>query len=87
MTPHQRHPRFPKFATYLAAKAPNGKLPGRQHIDLTENPRPLPKLNLVDSVLAAPGREPIRFERIALPLASDGETIDMPAGVHAFADS
>jgi hypothetical protein len=147
VTPYQRHPRFQKLATYLAAKAPNGKLPGRQHVDPVEIPRLLPYLSLVDvvrdagalryrfrligtdvvaktakdvtgkwvedafpaeaaaaiiqaydgvvatrtphhwaNVMAVPGREHIRFERIVFPLASDGKTIDMLIGVHAFAD-
>ena len=147
MTPYQRHPRFQELATYLAAKAPNGKLPGRQHVDPIEIPQLLPYLSLVDvvreagrlryrfrlvgtdvvaktakdvtgkwveeafpaeaaaaiikaydgvvatrtphhwaNVMAVPGREHIRFERIVFPLASDGETIDMLIGVHAFAE-
>jgi hypothetical protein len=147
VTPYQRHPRFQELATYLAAKAPNGKLPGRQHVDPIEIPQLLPYLSLVDvvrdagalryrfrlvgtdvvaktakdvtgkwvedafpaeaaaaiikaydgvvatrmphhwaNVMAVPGREHIRFERIVFPLASDGETIDMLIGVHAFAE-
>jgi hypothetical protein len=147
VTPYQRHPRFQELATYLAAKAPNGKLPGRQHVDPIEIPRLLPYLSLVDivrdaarlryrfrligtdvaaktatnmtgkwveeafpaeaavaiiraydsvvatrtphhsaNVMAVPGREHIRFERIVFPLARDGETIDMLIGVYAFAD-
>jgi hypothetical protein len=50
VTPYQRHPRFQELATYLAAKAPNGKLPGRQHVDPIEIPRLLPYLSLVDVV-------------------------------------
>jgi hypothetical protein len=50
VTPYQRHPRFQELATYLAAKAPDGKLPGRHHIDPTEIPRLLPHLTLIDVV-------------------------------------
>lgn len=81
MTPYQRHPRFQKFAADLAAQAPVGKLPGRQHVGPIEIPRLPPNLSL-----ALPGREHIRLKRIVVPLASDGETIDMRIGVHAFAD-
>jgi hypothetical protein len=53
VTPYDRHPRFQDLATYLAAKAPAGRLPGRQHIDPLEIPRLLPHLTLVDVVREA----------------------------------
>jgi len=134
-----RHPRFQRLASYLAGKAPPGKLPGRQHIDPLEIPDLLPHLMLIDVVpqrvgparyrirlvgtevvaiqgtdgtgryvediltadegaeirrgyeeilrsrqpqyrrgmVAAHGREHILYERIAFPLATDGEHVDM----------
>ena len=135
--PFDRHPRFQRLHAYLTAKAPPGKLPGRQHIDPLEIPDLLPYLMLID-VLAQPdgeprfryrlvgtavvdvhgqdvtgkfadqvltgrgaatarfgtvvtsrqpqhyigefvisGREHASFERVAFPLARDGETVDM----------
>ncbi len=135
--PQDRHPRFRRLYDYLQAKAPAGKLPGRQHIDPLEIPDLLPYLMLMDVVrekggepryrirlvgtevvalqgedatgkfagevltrganivagyddiletrrpqhrhgeVATPGREHATYERMAFPLASDGETIDM----------
>jgi hypothetical protein len=134
-----RHPRFHRLADYLAAKAPPGRLPGRQHIDPLEIPDLLPYVMLLDVVaqasgparyrirlagtevvriqgadntgrftdevltaeegaaimrnyeeilrdrrpqfrhgtVATPGREHVVYERIAFPLASDGEHVDM----------
>src|SRR5271166_4009022 len=43
-------PRFKRLADYLTAKAPPGKLPGRQHIDPTELTKLLPWLMLIDVV-------------------------------------
>jgi hypothetical protein len=40
---------------YLAAKAPPGKLPGRQHIDPVELPDLLPYLMLIDVIQQAGG--------------------------------
>ena len=51
------HPRFRRLAEYLAAKAPPGKLAGRQHIDPLEIPDLLPHLMLVD-VIPEAGGEP-----------------------------
>jgi len=42
------HPRFRRLREYLRAKAPPGKLPGRQHIDPTELGDLLPYLMLLD---------------------------------------
>lgn len=42
--------RMQRFAEYLAAKAPPGRLPGRQHIEPTEIPGLLPYLTLLDVV-------------------------------------
>jgi hypothetical protein len=134
-----RHPRFRRLSDYLAAKAPLGKLPGRQHIDPLEIFDLLPYLMLVDvvrqpdgsarykirlagteavaiqgsdgtgkyadeilsspegagiirrydeilktrqpqyrcGVVATPGREHVRYERLVFPLAADGENVDM----------
>ncbi len=133
------HPRFQRFADYLASKAPPGKLPGRQHIDPLEIPDLLPFMMLIDvvrqqagpsryrlrlvgtevvgiqggdntgryvedvltaeegegirqgydeivrskqpeyrsGVVATPGREHVAYERVAFPLAADGEHVDM----------
>lgn len=57
--PFDRHPRFKRVRDYLAAKAPPGKLPGRQHIDPLELRDVLPHLMLVD-VVRAPG-QPVRY--------------------------
>jgi hypothetical protein len=57
--PFEQHPRFKRLHDYLAAKAPPGKLPGRQHIDPLELRDLLPHLMLVD-VVRAPGR-PVRY--------------------------
>jgi hypothetical protein len=143
------HPRFRRLADYLAAKAPPGKLPGRQHIDPLEIPDLLPYLMLIDvvpqaagepryrirlmgtevvaikgsdgtgkfaedvltdregaaivrrygdilrtrqpqhrrGVVAASGREHVHYERIAFPLAADGENVDMLIFVFAKAAS
>lgn len=43
-------PRIERFSVYLAAKAPPGKLPGRQHIDPHEITDLLPYLMLYDVV-------------------------------------
>ena len=133
------HKRFRRLADYLAAKAPPGKLPGRQHIDPTEIADILPFVMLMDviregsgepryrvrlmgtevvavqgsdgtgkfvdeiltdpegaevirryaevlrthepqyrrGVVATPGRKHMHYERLAFPLARDGETVDM----------
>jgi PAS domain len=51
------HPRFRRLADYLAAKAPPGRLPGRQHIEPTEIVDLLPWIMLVD-VLPRPDAAP-----------------------------
>lgn len=51
------HPRFRRLADYLTAKAPPGRLPGRQHIEPTEIADLLPWIMLID-VLPQPGAEP-----------------------------
>jgi hypothetical protein len=56
--PLDRHPLFRRLADYLAAKAPPGRLPGRQHIDPVEIPDLLPHVLLLDVLRA--GRE-LRF--------------------------
>jgi hypothetical protein len=134
------HPRFRRLVEYLAAKAPPGKLAGRQHIDPLEIPDLLPYLMLIDvvpqqsgepryrirlvgtdvvaaiqgqdgtgkfveevltgaegaeiirrygeilhdrrpqhrrGVVATPGRDHVAYERVAFPLARDGEHVDM----------
>ena len=137
--PIDGHPRFRRLADYLAAKAPPGKLPGRQHLDPLELSDLLPYLMLMDvvrqpdgsaryklrlvgteavaiqgsdgtgkyadevltgqdgaeiirrydeilqtrqpqyrrGVVATPGREHVQYERVAFPLARDGENVDM----------
>ena len=137
--PIEGHPRFRRLADYLAAKAPPGKLPGRQHLDPLELFDLLPYLMLMDvvrqpdgsaryklrlvgteavaiqgsdgtgkfadevltgqdgaeiirrydeilktrqpqyrrGVVATPGREHVQYERMAFPLARDGENVDM----------
>ncbi|MGD1878610.1 MAG: PAS domain-containing protein [Kiloniellaceae bacterium] len=42
------HPRFTEMIHYLAAVAPAGRLPGRQHIDPCDFPSMLGLINLVD---------------------------------------
>src|SRR5690242_12897874 len=51
------HPRFRRLADYLASKAPNGKLPGRQHIEPLEIPDLLPWIMLIE-VIAHMDAEP-----------------------------
>ena len=137
--PFHGQARFRRLADYLAAKAPLGRLPGRQHIDPIEIADLLPGLTLLDVVpqpggeprfrvrlagtevvrefgsemtgrfvdellhgpsapqilghyrevvrtgaprchrggIAAAGREHLRYERLTLPLAADGERVDM----------
>ena len=131
-------PRFHTFFDYWCSKAPEGKLPGRQHIDPSELRALLPNILIYDvvrvdgryrfryrlwgsfvtqlvgadftgkfiedaaeperhadinSVLSAivtsrqphfwqqpvpvPNRDFIAYQRLALPLARDGETVDM----------
>lgn len=57
--PFEQHPRFKRLHDYLAAKAPPGKLPGRQHIDPSELRDLLPHLMLVDVVRAS--AQPVRY--------------------------
>jgi len=135
--PLDRWPEFRRVHDYLAAKAPPGKLPGRQHVDPVDLPDLLPRIMLIDvdrsattarryrirlmgselvalhgadvtgkyvdqairggkEIIAAyddivasrrpqhsednvrvAGREFIPYERIAFPLAGDGENVDM----------
>ena len=144
-SPVDENPRFRRLADYLAAKAPPGKLPGRQHIDPLEIPDLLSWIMLIDvlpkpvgerryrirlmgtevvaiqgvdetgkfmedaltgaagaeivrqcdemlrthepyyrrGMVAATGREHVHYERIAFPLASDGENVDMLIAVFA----
>ncbi len=51
------HPRFRRLADYLAAKAPPGHLPGRQHIDPAEIYDIAPYVMMID-VIREEGREP-----------------------------
>ena len=138
-SPVDENPRFRRLADYLAAKAPPGKLPGRQHIDPLDIPDLLSWIMLIDvfpkpagerryrirlmgtevvaiqgvdetgkymedvltgaagaeivhqcdemlrtrepyyrrGVVATKGREHVHYERIAFPLAADGERVDM----------
>jgi hypothetical protein len=69
VSPLDRHPRFRQLATYLASKAPAGKLPGRQHIDPVEIPRLLPYLTLVD-VVHIDGRERYRFRLVGTDIVN-----------------
>jgi hypothetical protein len=144
--PLDRHARFRRLNDYLAAKAPAGKLPGRQHIEPTEIPDLLPYITLLDVVpqatggtrlrirlagtevvnhhgsevtgrfldeifadpeglaiiarfieavttrrpnhrracVAVPRRDHLWYERMAFPLARDGEHVDMLAVIFAF---
>ena len=138
--PLDSHPRFRRLADYLAAKAPPGNLPGRQHIDPVDLFDILPYVMLIDivregsgepryrirlmgtevaaltgvdgtgkfveevltdpeegrkvirgydeilrtrepqyrcGVVASPGRKHMYYDRIAFPLAEDGETVNM----------
>ncbi|HYL31915.1 MAG TPA: PAS domain-containing protein [Stellaceae bacterium] len=51
-SPIDDHPRFRHMADYLAAKAPPGKLPGRQHIEPTEIADLLPWIMMIDVIVA-----------------------------------
>jgi hypothetical protein len=62
--PFHGQARFRRLADYLAAKAPPGRLPGRQHIDPTEIADLLPGLMLLD-VVPQPGGEPRFRVRLA----------------------
>lgn len=42
------HPRFQQLNDYLVARAPEGLLPGRQHVDPTDIPNLLPVISFVD---------------------------------------
>jgi hypothetical protein len=135
-------PRLRDFFAYWRAKAPSGRLPGRQHIDPLDIPRLLRHIAMFDVVHAAnvtrfrfrlmgtgvvqlmgddytgrwvdetmapddylklhaafaqvcagqphywerllpfPNREFVGHRRLALPLASDGSTVDMIIGCH-----
>jgi hypothetical protein len=48
--PVERHARFRRMYDYLGAKAPPGRLPGRQHIDPTEIADLLPYITLLEVV-------------------------------------
>lgn len=138
-SPIDENNRFRRLADYLAAKAPLGKLPGRQHIDPLEFTDLLPWIMLIDvlpqtagepryrirlmgtevvaiqgadetgrfveevltgadgaevvrgcdeilrtrqplhrrGMVATSGREHVHYERVAFPLAGDGEHVDM----------
>ena len=39
-----------------------------------------------DTMIPVSGRQFMRYERVICPLAGDGETVDMLAGVHVFPD-
>ncbi len=142
-SPAESHPRFRRFAAYLAGKAPPSKLPGRQHIDPAEIVDLLPYLMLIDVIpqekaeprfrirlvgtevvaiqgsdetgsfvddvltgdegasiirgyneiiatkqpqyrhgsVATKGRDHVPYERVAFPLAADGEHVNMLAFV------
>ncbi len=55
-----RHPRFRAVADYLSARAPRGRLPGRQHIDPVDLKAHLAFINLID-VSHANGRPVFRY--------------------------
>jgi len=146
--PIDENKRFRRLADYLAAKAPPGKLPGRQHIDPLEFTELLPWIMLIDvlpqtpgepryrirlmgtevvaiqgadetgrfvedvltgpegaevvrqcdeilrtrqphhrrGMVATTGREHVFYERIAFPLAGDGEHVDMLILIFAKAE-
>jgi len=64
------HPRFKRLGDYLAAKAPPGKLPGRQHIDPIELGDLLPHLMLVDVVPQGEGEPRYRIRLIGTDLVA-----------------
>jgi PAS domain len=142
--PLDRHPRFRRLFEYLGAKAPPGKLPGRQHVDPVEIRDLLPYVMLIEVVrasgqadryrirlmgtevvalqgsdgtgmfvedvltkgpdviagyadivtsgqpqyrqgeVAAAGRDHLTYQRIAFPLAADGQHVDMLMFVFAI---
>ncbi len=53
--PLERHARFRRMHDYLSAKAPPGRLPGRQHIDPVEIADLLPYVTLLEVVKQAEG--------------------------------
>lgn len=62
--PFHRDARFERLRDYLAAKAPPGKLPGRQHIEPLEITDLLQYLMLVDVVPQPDGEPRFRFRLI-----------------------
>lgn len=62
--PADYDPRFMRLAAYLAAKAPPGKLPGRQHVEPSEIIDLLPNLRLIE-VVPQPGGPPRYRIRLA----------------------
>lgn len=60
-SPFDKNDRFQRLADYLAAKAPPGKLPGRQHIDPLEFADLLPWIMLIDVLPQTPGEPRYRI--------------------------
>lgn len=63
-------PRFRRLADYLEAKAPPGKLPGRQHINPAEIPDLLPHVTLLEVVAAPPAAPRYRFRLVGSEVAA-----------------
>lgn len=57
------HPRFQHLNDYLVARAPEGSLPGRQHVDPTEIPHLLSVISFVD-VERVRGNIQLRFRLV-----------------------
>jgi hypothetical protein len=60
----ERNARFRRLADYLAARAPQGKLPGRKHIDPLELADLLPWVMLIDVMLQARGEARYRIRLV-----------------------
>lgn len=68
--PPNGDPRLRRLRDYLAAKAPHGRLPGRQHLDPLEIPDLLPYLRLVDVVPRNGGGLRYRIRLVGSEVAS-----------------
>lgn len=64
------HSHFQRLADYLAAKAPPGKLPGRQHIDPSDIVDLLPYVMLIDVVPQAAGEPRYRIRLMGAEVAA-----------------
>ena len=66
----ERNARFRRLADYLAAKAPQGKLPGRKHIDPLELADLLPWVMLIDMMPQANGEPRYRIRLVGTEIVA-----------------